>query len=689
MAFNVRGSDYTRILKKNDLPYEQIKLENVVITMRDGCKLYANIWIPKNAFENKIKVGALLEYIPYRKNDNTSMRDSIRHPYYAGHGLASIRVDMRGSGDSDDVLYDEYLKQEQDDCLEVFDWIIRQTWSNGNVGMFGKSWGGFNSLQVAARQHPALKAIITLMSTDDRYADDVHYRGGCLLASDMVWWGSTMFAYNARPQDPQIVGSSWKENWFKRLEVSPFWKKWLKHQTRDDYWKHGSICEDYSKITIPVLAIGGWRDGYTSSVFRLCKNLRNSESAGIIGPWVHEYPEVAEPSPKIGYQQLSLKWFKRFLVSDSGESNETLSLPKLTAYIQDPTGIDESYKYRKGKWISTFCSEEQFCSLNLTKDRRLSTEEAEDFQHQFSGTLDYGMFRGTWCPFGFKGDFPTEQRLEDEKSFTYDSEIAEKDYCFLGEPELSLKLSADKTLANISVRVTDVYPNGESILITWGMLNLTHRDSHEFPKKLEIDKMYDIVVKLDVLGITLKKGHKLRLALSATDWPQQWPSPEIPTLTVYSGVLRLPLLDDTNVLDAPNFDKPTIMKECETVLVEPYARRKKASYDYTTGSWVIEDVQDSGVVLLPSNGSVSGIEFGSVNTNIWKCLPNDPLSAYNECSWCITFSRANNWKVKIETVSRLTCDEQNFYLCNKLIAYEDDIKVKEILFQDTILRQFI
>jgi putative CocE/NonD family hydrolase len=159
MAFNIKDSSKRRVLQLDELPNKVIKLENVVISMKDGAKLYAHIWM----FDSiEYRIPAILEYLPYRKNDFTAIRDSARHPYWAGHGYASIRVDMRGCGDSDGWLLDEYLKQEQDDALEILDWITRQSWSNGRVRMWGQSWGGFNGLQVAALQHPALRTVISL-----------------------------------------------------------------------------------------------------------------------------------------------------------------------------------------------------------------------------------------------------------------------------------------------------------------------------------------------------------------------------------------------------------------------------------------------------------------------------------------------------------------------------------------------
>ena len=190
----------------------------VWIPLSDGSRLAARIYLPR---AQTTPIPAVLEYLPYRRNDGTVRRDMIRHPYLAAHGLAAVRVDMRGSGDSDGILYDEYLPQEQIDACEVIAWLAQQPWCNGNVGMFGISWGGFNALQVAARRPPALKAIITVCSTDDRYADDVHYMGGCLLAVDMLPWASVMLAFNrASKKRPPTLKPGWRIN-----AVMPFGNK--------------------------------------------------------------------------------------------------------------------------------------------------------------------------------------------------------------------------------------------------------------------------------------------------------------------------------------------------------------------------------------------------------------------------------------------------------------------------------
>ena len=212
----------------SEFPRKVVEIENVFIELSDHTRLAARIWLPEDADAHPVP--AILEYLPYRKRDGTIERDALTHPYFAGHGYACVRVDMRGSGDSDGVLLGEYLEQEQDDALEVLAWLAQQSWCTGKIGMIGISWGGFNGLQIAARRPPELKAVISICSTDDRYADDIHFMGGCLLL-DKLSWGSTMFSLNTAPPDPALVGERWREMWMERLERSGFWvEEWLQHQ---------------------------------------------------------------------------------------------------------------------------------------------------------------------------------------------------------------------------------------------------------------------------------------------------------------------------------------------------------------------------------------------------------------------------------------------------------------------------
>ena len=254
---------------REEFPYG-ILHDDVRIPLADGTRLYARIWRP--VIEEPVP--ALLEYLPYRLTDWTAPRDAQRHPWYAGHGYASVRVDVRGNGNSDGVMTDAYTEQEILDGVAVVEWLAGRPWCDGNVGMFGLSWGGTAALQIAARAPETLKAVVTVCSTDDRYDNDVHYLGGAVLGVDMHAWAATLLAFTARPPDPRFAGANWREQWLARLdELEPFIHSWLAHQQRDEYWRHGSVCEDYGSIKAAVLAVGGWHDPYRDTVFRLVEQL--------------------------------------------------------------------------------------------------------------------------------------------------------------------------------------------------------------------------------------------------------------------------------------------------------------------------------------------------------------------------------------------------------------------------------
>src|SRR5882724_3412946 len=399
--------------------------DHVLIEMSDGVRLSARVWLPGDGKP----VPALLEYLPYRKGDMTAPRDAQRHPWYAAHGYASVRVDVRGSGDSEGIMVDEYTEQELRDAVEVIEWLAAQPWCDGSVGMFGISWGGFNSLQVAALAPEPLKAIVTVCSSDDRYADDVHYFGGAVLGVDMLGWATTMLAYTARPPDPARLGPRWKDLWLRRLDaLEPYLDTWLSHQERDDYWRHGSVCEDYGAIKAAVLAVGGWADPYRNTVFRLLSNL-SSPVQGIIGPWCHRYPDIqAEPGPAIGFLQETLRWWDHWL---KGMPSDVIEEPALRAWMQDSVRPATRYATRPGRWVT----EPAWPSPNVSRLRiPLPPMESRD-SVPVATPQHCGIDAGRFFPYGNPADLPPDQREEDGRSVCFDTAPLAEHTAILGLPE--------------------------------------------------------------------------------------------------------------------------------------------------------------------------------------------------------------------------------------------------------------
>ena len=405
---------------KKKFPHKIRTIKNIWITMPDNCRLSARIWLPENTERDPLP--AILEYIPYRKNDGTALRDSIYHPYFAGNGYVAVRVDIRGSGDSEGIMKDEYLPQELEDALYVIKWIAAQPWCNGKVGMMGKSWGGFNSLQVASLNPKELKAIITVCSSDDRYADDVHYKGGCIMSTDMLGWATTMLAWNSRPPDPQVLGAKWKEVWFSRLEKTPLLvKNWLSHQHRDNYWKHGSICEDFSSLKCAVYAVGGWADPYSNTILRMMSELSCPRKA-LIGPWSHEYPQRALPGPQIGFSQECLRWWDHWL---KGIDNSIMDEPMIRVWMPESVTPKTHYLERPGRWVAEkswpLPKHKKKSKVLFLNRNELKTSIENENQLLIPNSQSVGLNAGVWFPMGNPGEFPGDQRSSDANSLCFDS----------------------------------------------------------------------------------------------------------------------------------------------------------------------------------------------------------------------------------------------------------------------------
>jgi uncharacterized protein len=657
---------------RSDFPRRVRELEHVWIPLSDGARLAARVWLPEDAEVDPVP--AILEYIPYRKADWTWPRDAPIHPWFAGHGYASVRVDLRGSGDSDGVLLDEYLEREQDDALEVLAWIGGQPWCTGRVGMFGISWGGFNGLQVAARRPPELAAVITLMSTDDRYADDVHYAGGCVLAVDMLPWASSMLVWNGTPPDFVNRAEDWRETWVGRLsQTPPFVEAWLSHQRRDKYWRHGSVCEDFARIECPVYAVGGWVDGYTNAVFRLLAGLPGPRR-GLVGPWGHGFPHDAMPGPQIGFLQECLRWWDRWLREDrTGVDDE----PPLRVWMQDSVRASAQPAERPGRWVAEDgwppAGREPWM-LPLRSGGFLGGEAGPEREVSLLGSQLCGLDSGLWCPYGDAADQPTDQRVDDGLALSFTSEPLEEAVEILGFPVARLILSVDRPRALVCVRLCDVAPDGRSTLVTRGVLNLTHRESHAEPSPLEPGRRFEVRVELNAIAHRFPQGHRMRVAVSPNYWPWLWPSPEPVTLTVVGGASGFELpVREPRALDGAlkTFDEPETAAPLAVEQLEPGSASRRVTRDFVTGLAVLTYEYGGGRRLLPT-----GVELADWARETFTIREDEPLSARVRCEERVELARDGITTV-VETESEMWSDATTFHVVNRLRALENGAAVHD------------
>ncbi|WP_045217138.1 CocE/NonD family hydrolase [Desulfonatronovibrio magnus] len=660
-------------------------IENQWITMRDGCKLAARIWLPESAGHKPVP--AILEYIPYRKSDSTAQRDSQIHGFFARNGYACIRADLRGSGDSEGILRDEYLQDELDDGLEILRWIAAQKWSNGKVGMMGISWGGFNALQIAALQPPELKAIITVCSSDDRFADDVHYMGGCLL-TDKLSWASTMFSYNSSPPDPDVVKDKWKDMWLDRLEGSGLWiKKWLKHQRRNHYWKHASVCEDYSAVQIPVYAVGGWADGYSNTIFKLLYNLE-SPVKGLVGPWEHKYPHMGELGHGMDFLGECLRWWDKWL---KGKETGIMDEPRLQAWMQD--SVSPLLRESPGRWIQedTWPSpriehvEYNFDLYGLHRETKV--DEAAKKPMKIQSPLSVGLFGGKWCSYNHSMDLPWDQRQEDGGALTFETTPLERRTDVLGKPEVVLEVSSSKPQAMVAVRLSDIAEDGRGTRVTFGLLNLTHRDSHEFPEELEPDKKYIVKVPMNYLAQSFPAGHRIRLSVSTSYWPLAWPSPEAARLTVHpeNSKLILPVRDSSQAEhDILPFDCPPPLEGIETRELREKRKEWTVLHNLHNNLIKVNVINNEPIIYLEYNDTAMQRDV----QEIYSHYSNNYDSVRGEVISTRSFER-NKRKLSATTRTIMTSTASHFKILATLDAYDGEVRIFSKSWDESIPRDMI
>jgi predicted acyl esterase len=504
----------------------------VRIRMDDGVSLAATVYAPDPA---KGPQPCVLEALPYRKDDITS---SYRPEYTRLRDEFSYvvcRLDLRGTGSSGGDATDEYPAREQKDLADVIGWLAGQSWCDGNVGMYGTSYSGFNSLQMACENPSQLKAIIAIYATDDRYTDDVHYRGGALRFIDLVDYCHYMTPMNALPPVPAVWGDGWRDEWKRRLEtVEPWLFRWLSERYDGPYWRHGSVRPDYARIECPVMIVAGWADGYRNNSFRTVEALR---SAGVphrllAGPWAHAATDTSLPGPRIDLVPEMVAWWDRWLRGrdngvDSGPVGAS-GTPAVTCFVRSSTRPEPDLDVSRGDWIR-----EEWPSPRVGIESR----ELEP-RGPYATRPDVGVDAWIDCAGHLPYGQSLDQRFDDAASMTWDWPADE--WVLIGHPVARLRVSADAPVAYCSVKLCDVFPDGTSTLVTRGSLDLTHRESHSAPQLLIPDEEYEVEVALDACAYRFDAGQLMRLSLSGADWPNTEAPPGPVRLTIHGGSLELP-----------------------------------------------------------------------------------------------------------------------------------------------------
>ena len=499
-----------------------VRCEQRWITVGDGTRLAADLYLPSD----DTPVPVLLEALPYRKDDLTS--ESHADDYLrlrSEGGFAVCRLDLRGTGSSAGRAIDEYPLSELDDLGDVIAWLAAQDWSNGRVGMFGYSYSGFNSLQLACERPAALGAICAIYATDDRYTDDVHYMGGALRAIDLVDYCHYMIPMNALPPVPAVWGDGWRDEWLARIaDHEPWLLQWMEEPLDGPYWRHGSVRPDYARIECPTMIVAGWADGYRNNTFRTFEHLR-CEKELLIGPWSHMAPSTSLPGPHIDLVPEMITFFGKWLRDDRVDSR-----PPIRVFVRHATKPAPDLAVHDGEWrYETTWPAERSIPTSLYDGRRRSLVTRPD-----TGTAAWNS-----CAGGLPWGQPLDQRLDDAWSLTTDWPV-DSPTEVLGHVMVRATVTSDQPVAYLSVKLNDVWPDGTSALVTRGLLNLTHRVDP--PLALVPGVPYEIDVEMEATSWVFPPGHSIRLSIAGNDWPNTWVPPQPVTLTIESLQVQLPVL---------------------------------------------------------------------------------------------------------------------------------------------------
>jgi len=672
--------------------------------MTDGSQLGARIWLPDNvgaelanntdwadtsvlasALASVQSLPVILEYIPYRKDDYSAIRDSTTIAWFASRGYACVRVDMRGSGSSDGVLYDEYSDQEIDDGIDVINWIAAQPWCDSNVGTIGISWGGITGLQLAQRQPEPLKTVIALGSTEFRYYDDGSYFMGCL-TGQTIGWAAIMFGYNTRPPDPALIGDRWRELWMERLRTTPHYlDHFLSHQREDEYWLRGTVGTDYSAIKVPVYAVSGHADCWPNTVPRLLEKLLVPRR-GLQGPWCHRYPHLGIPGPTVDFLPDAARWFDHWLKGmDTGIMDEAV----YQVYVQDSVEPKPFYESRPGKWVAeaTWPSAQiQDRYFYLTDSGLSDAPQAASASRTIDSPQTVGLASGEYMPwfaFGPADELPDDQQTEDQGSLVFDTEALKAPIDLVGNASFTVTVKSNQPQALLAVRLCDVWPDGRSTLITRGIMNLCQRTGKNNPEPLEPDCWYKVGITLNHTGYQIPAGHRLRLACSNCYWPMAWPVALAGKLSIDTSQSSLSL--PVRQADAVNatltdFHAADIPQALPHTQLRGFKQRREVNVDSTNGIHSLEIYSDNGEVRFDDNQLV----MASTNLQRYSIHPDDPLSARAEYEWQWEYSRGDDWKTRTFTSTVMTCDKDNFYVQTKSVAWENDHEV----FSDTTSKSY-
>jgi len=660
-------------------PIYGMGLQEAWIPMPDGVRLAADLFVPEGGKDDE-RFPVLLEYLPYRKTESRG-RDHAMYSYFVRRGYIVARVDMRGTGNSEGRLIPyEYSDQENDDGEVVIDWLSEQPFSNGNVGMFGISWGGFNSIHLAMRNPPALKAIIAVCATDDLYQDDVHFMDGIIHVDS---WEMSQDLDNSRPGAPDYtIDEEYFEN---RFDTEPWMMTYKRMQRYGPFWERTTLKEDYGSIRVPTFVIGGWYDGYRDSVPRMLEHLE-APVKGLIGPWSHYFPHNASPKPQMEWRHEAVRWYDYWL---KGRNTGILDEPKFAVFVRrwHPPGpileeVEGDWRWEEGWPIERIRERTLYPQAN----HDLANKASKNATHQLRYFASTGVEAGG--PVMWWGDAAHDQRPTDAFSLVYDSEPLDAELEILGLPRAILQVSADAPHANWFVRLSDVAPDGTVTQVAGAGFNGTHRESAKDPKPLEPGEPFELEIEMHFTSWVFEKGHRMRFAVNNAQWPMLWPTPYPMTTALQlggKGATRLII----PVVPPGEWPKPNFLPPAENPKLAGFEILDSGNVSgYGEISSIDRNPQTGTATVKATNASASRYPWGTERFE--ETITHQTSDKHPEATSVVGTYRTSvelhdrtlTWESKMSFRS----DLKNFYYEYTRRLLKDGALVREKNWEDTIPR---
>jgi putative CocE/NonD family hydrolase len=656
-------------------PSYDFRVEDGWLTMKDGVRLAATFYkpVPRSAGE---RFPVLFEFLPYRKDDGGYIGIYSLYTYFVRRGYILARVDIRGTGTSEGTFpLREYSEQELDDAVETIDQLSRLPASNGNVGMWGISWGGFNAIQVAMRRPPALKAILAAMATDDLYHDDIHYIDGAFHVDEWAFWFDHSKGIPRSPDYP-IDEAYYRE----RFESYPGLLTYLKQQKDGEFWSRNSLRGQYAKIQVPCYLIGGLLDGYRDSIPRMLEEMKVPIKAEV-GPWNHAWPDDGTPGPNYEWRCEAVRWWDQWL---KGIETGVRSDPRLVIYLRDGHAPDAELAMTPGRWLAGDWPIPGTIRKKLfpAADRRLRDRPGATGGDALFYVPSYGISTGLWW-----GEPTGDMRPDDAGSLVYDSDVLREKFEIVGLPRVRLQVKADAPLAHWVARLEDVFPDGRVALVTGGLLNGSQRRSRLRPGPLVPGEFADLEFELHLTTWTFQPGHRVRLAVSNSLFPMIWPTPYLMTTTLVTGVettcLELPMIP------AGRFGVPAF-RPAEKREVRTDARDLGSDvWPQGTNEWKRDPAR--GVVTYTWSGKsryeIGDRRFEATEKNVYETNESDPANSrfVGEDSDRIELRGRT---IDVLTSVEIRSDAGNFHIKFIRRILENSRLLRERQWQETIPRVF-